>query len=129
MPTYTILLAEDNPINQTLLLRFLSKQGHAVTVAGNGQIALDAWQKAPFDIILMDVMMPDMDGLEATRAIRAAEATRGGHIPILAITANAMEGDREICLAAGMDDYLSKPVKLDQLIVKMDEVIGTLAAK
>lgn len=126
MPNYTILLAEDNPINQTLLLRFLTKQGHNVKVAANGRIAVDEWEQAEYDIILMDVMMPEMDGLEATREIRAKEQTKGGHTPILAITANAMEGDREICINAGMDDYMSKPVKLDQLVGKIESVIATV---
>lgn len=132
MSAYSILLAEDNPINQTLLVRFLSKQGHTVKVAENGRIAVEAWAQAltqsPYDIILMDVMMPEMDGLDATRLIREREKAEGGHTPIVAITANAMDGDREICLESGMDDYLAKPVKLDQLVAKIETVIASAQA-
>jgi CheY-like chemotaxis protein len=104
-----ILLAEDNTVNQMVAVRLLQKRGHAVTVAANGKQALAALGKQPFDIILMDVQMPEMDGFEATALIRAREKDTGGHIPIIAITAHAMVGDRERYLDSGMDDYVSKP--------------------
>jgi two-component system sensor histidine kinase/response regulator len=105
-----ILLAEDNPINQKLAIRILEKQGHMVTLAKNGEEALKQLGKRPYDIILMDVQMPVMDGLTATRAIREREKATGTHVPIVAMTAHALEGDRERCLNSGMDDYISKPL-------------------
>jgi CheY-like chemotaxis protein len=111
-----ILLAEDNPVNQKVALRILEKEGHAVTVAADGREALVLWQRQEFDLILMDVQMPEMDGLEATAAIRRAEMSQGGgHIPIIALTAHAMAGDRERCLAAGMDGYASKPMRAEEI--------------
>jgi CheY-like chemotaxis protein len=110
-----ILLAEDNPINQKLALALLEKRGHSVAVANNGREALSAWAAEPFDIILMDLQMPELDGLEATAAIRIQERSSGQHIPIVAITAHAMKGDREKCLDAGMDGYTSKPIKAKDL--------------
>ena len=108
-----ILLAEDHPINQRLAVGILEKRGHTLVVADNGRLALDAVAQGNFDLVLMDVQMPEMDGFEATKAIRDREAlaTNGArlHVPIIALTANAMQGDRERCLTAGMDDYLSKP--------------------
>lgn len=109
-----VLLAEDNPVNQTLATRILEKLGHKVQVANNGKEAVELWQAEEFDLVVMDVQMPEMDGLEATTAIRAAETT-GKHIPILAMTAHAMKGDRERCLSAGMDGYLSKPIRIEEL--------------
>jgi two-component system, sensor histidine kinase and response regulator len=117
-----ILIAEDNPINQKLAVRLLQKQGHTSIVANNGREALERWARQPFDAILMDMMMPEMDGLEATIAIREREKTTGAHIPIIAITANAMTGDREKCLAAGMDEYISKPVDVTQLYEALDKL-------
>jgi CheY-like chemotaxis protein len=117
------LLAEDNPINQRVAVRMLEKQGHTVVVAENGLIALDAHKKQAFDAILMDVQMPQMSGLEATVAIRAWERETGGHIPIIAMTAHAMKGDREHCLAAGMDDYLSKPLCAQSLIETLANLV------
>ena len=105
-----ILVVEDNAVNQMLALRLLQKQGHTVTVAGTGLEAIEKAAAGNFDLILMDVQMPEMDGLQATAAIRQAEAGTGVHVPILAMTAHAMSGDRDRCLAAGMDGYLSKPV-------------------
>jgi signal transduction histidine kinase/DNA-binding response OmpR family regulator len=110
-----ILVAEDNTINQHLALRLLEKQGHRVKLAGNGLEAFALWQKQRFDLVLMDVQMPGMSGFEATAAIRAREVQTGQHIPIIAMTAHAMKGDRELCLAAGMDDYIAKPIEAQQL--------------
>ena len=120
-----ILIAEDNPINQKLAVRLLQKQGHTSTVANNGREAVERWMGQPFDAILMDMMMPEMDGLEATITIREREKSTGTHIPIIAITANAMVGDRDKCLAAGMDEYISKPVE----VVKLYEVLNRLTAQ
>ena len=111
-----ILLAEDNVINQQLTVRTLGKRGHRVTVVENGKLALEALEKQSFDIVLMDVQMPEMDGLEATSTIRQREVLTGEHVPIIAMTAHAMKGDRERCLAAGMDAYISKPVHIEELL-------------
>ena len=110
-----ILVAEDNTINQKLAMRLLEKHGHRVVVAGNGIEAIALWEKQTFDLVLMDVQMPAMSGFEATAAIRARELQTGQHIPIVAMTAHAMKGDRERCLAAGMDDYIPKPIQAQQL--------------
>jgi CheY-like chemotaxis protein len=117
-----ILLAEDNPVNQTLATRILERLGHKVQVVNNGKEALAQAQAEEFDVILMDVQMPEMDGLEATAAIRNAEAGTGKHVPIVAMTAHAMKGDREKCLSAGMDEYLSKPIRIDELKRAMCEI-------
>lgn len=97
----------------------LSKQGHQVTIANNGREAVQAWADSNFDVILMDVQMPDMDGFEATNAIRRLEGYSGGHIPIVAMTAAAMSGDRDRCLESGMDEYLSKPIRARQIADKL----------
>jgi two-component system, sensor histidine kinase and response regulator len=110
-----ILLAEDNVVNQQVVVGILQKQGHSVRVAANGQEALDLLSKSVFDLILMDVHMPVMDGFQAIAAIRQSESRVGGHRIVIALTANAMKGDREDCLQAGFDDYISKPVHIDQL--------------
>jgi len=110
-----ILLAEDNTVNQKLAVRLLQKWGHAVSVADNGHEALQRVEDEAFDVVLMDVQMPQLDGLAATAAIRAREQYTGTHLPIIAMTAHAMKGDRERCLAAGMDDYVSKPLKTAEL--------------
>jgi two-component system, sensor histidine kinase and response regulator len=110
-----VLLAEDNPINQRVGKVFLEGWGHRVTITDNGRKALDALEKESFDLILMDVQMPEMDGFQATAAIREQEKLTGRHIPIIAMTAHALTGDRERCLAAGMDDYISKPMDSDEL--------------
>lgn len=114
-----ILLAEDNLANQKLAVGVLSRQGHQVTVVETGIAAIAAWQSEPFDLILMDVQMPEMDGLEATQSIRQREEGLGSHIPIIAMTAHAMTGDRERCLASGMDEYLSKPIRARQIAEKL----------
>src|ERR1700690_2110013 len=114
-----ILLAEDNAVNQKIVTGVLEKHGHSVVVTMNGREAVAAFEgktERPFDLILMDVQMPDMDGLEATTVIRRKEEKTGGHIPIIALTAHAMKGDREMCLQVGMDGYVTKPVKSDELL-------------
>jgi anti-anti-sigma factor len=110
-----VLVAEDNPINQLLAARMLEKQGHTVVLANHGKEALAALQKQPIDLVLMDVEMPELDGLEATGLIRRQEQGTGQHIPILAMTAHALKGDRERCLAAGVDGYLGKPIHAREL--------------
>ncbi|MDQ2731408.1 MAG: response regulator, partial [Armatimonadota bacterium] len=117
-----VLLAEDHPVNQRLAVRVLEKHGHSIVVAGNGKQALEALEREHFDVVLMDVQMPEMDGLDATRNIRRREAGTGDHIPILAMTAHAMKGDRERCLDAGMDGYLSKPLRAKELLKEMDRL-------
>jgi len=109
-PPLKILVAEDNPVNQRLTVALLERLGHTVTLAVNGAEALDRWREACFDVVLMDVQMPTMDGFEATHRIRQEEGLTGAHTPIVAMTAHAMTGDQQRCLDAGMDDYLSKPV-------------------
>jgi signal transduction histidine kinase/CheY-like chemotaxis protein len=111
-----ILLAEDNLVNQRVAVSILEKAGHRVIVANNGRQALDRWSEQAFDLILMDVQMPEIDGLEATAMIRKREESTAEHMPIIALTAHAMKGDQERCLAAGMDAYLSKPIDARQLI-------------
>jgi CheY-like chemotaxis protein len=106
----SILVAEDNLVNQKLAVAMLEKIGHRVQLAANGEEAFSKWREGGFEVILMDVQMPVVDGFEATRRIRKAEENTGDHIPIIAMTAHAMSGDRERCLKAGMDDYVSKPV-------------------
>ena len=110
-----ILLAEDNIVNQRLALRLLEQRGHMVVVAGNGSEAFEQWKQGGLDLVLMDIQMPEMDGFEATAAIRECESKAGGRIPIVALTAHAMRGDRERCIAQGMDAYLSKPIQPEEL--------------
>jgi CheY-like chemotaxis protein len=119
----SVLLAEDNPINQKLVVRLLQKQGHRVVVAGNGKEALEAVAQERFDVVLMDVQMPEMDGLEAAAAIRQRERQTGAHVPILALTAHAMKGDREECLAAGMDGYIAKPIQPNELTAAIEGLL------
>jgi CheY-like chemotaxis protein/HPt (histidine-containing phosphotransfer) domain-containing protein len=111
-----ILLAEDNPVNQKLALKLLEKQGHRVQVAATGKEALAALERERFDLVVMDVQMPEMDGLEATRAIRERERVTGDHVPVIAMTAHAMSGDRDRCLEAGMDAYVAKPIQKKELL-------------
>ncbi len=117
-----VLLAEDNLVNRVVAVRLLEKRGHSVEVAGNGREALDATEQGIFDVVLMDLEMPVMSGLEATVAIRSREQQTGRHLPIIAMTAHAMIGDRERCLAAGMDGYVSKPVRADELYAALENV-------
>ena len=114
-PSLHILVAEDNPINQMLAVRVLEKAGHRVAVANNGEEVLAAVAREPFDLVLMDVQMPAMDGIEATALIRQQEKGAGRRLPIVAMTAHAMKGDREKCLEAGMDGYVTKPIQIDEL--------------
>jgi PAS domain S-box-containing protein len=113
--SFRILLVEDHPVNRQVALRQLQRLGYNADVATNGLEAVDATARSDYDLVLMDCQMPDMDGFDATRAIRRREAATGSHVSIVAMTANAMEGDRETCLAAGMDGYLAKPVTLEDL--------------
>ncbi len=129
LPPLRILLAEDSVVNQRLAVAMLEKQGQHVTVAADGQAALEALREGAFDVVLMDVEMPKMDGLEATAAIRRQERDRSGHIPVIAMTAHAMKGDRERCLEAGMDDYLSKPIRAADLFQKIAEVLARLTSQ
>ncbi len=120
-----VLLAEDNAVNQKLAVRLLEKRGHTVVVAETGRAALEALDAESFDLVMMDVQMPGMDGLEATAAIREREKTTGKHIPIIAMTANAMMGDKERCLAAGMDAYVSKPIQIKELVAVIENYLPT----
>ena len=120
--TLRILLAEDHPINQDLAVRILERWGHVVTVANDGREAVEACKTEEFDLVLMDVQMPEMDGLAATAALRALEKPAGRHTPVIAMTAHAMEGDKERCLAAGMDGYVTKPIDRARLFRAIEEV-------
>jgi CheY-like chemotaxis protein/HPt (histidine-containing phosphotransfer) domain-containing protein len=123
-----ILLAEDSLVNQKLAVALLETHGHAVTVVGNGLDAVAAVESRPLDVVLMDVQMPEMDGLAATTAIRARERVRGGHVPIIGMTAHALQGDRETCLEAGMDEYVAKPIRADRLFEAIEAVIAKSAS-
>ena len=118
----SVLVADDSRTNQVLASRLLEKRGHRVVAVGTGTHAVAAAEKDRFDVILMDVQMPEMDGLEATARIREREALVGGHVPIVALTAHANESDRERCLAAGMDDYISKPFSAEDLHATLEHV-------
>jgi len=115
-----ILLAEDNRVNQVLAVRLLEKRGYTVVLVETGKAAVEAWQNESFDLILMDVQMPEMDGLEATASVREREKNTGKHIPIVAMSAHAMAGDKERCLQAGMDAYLSKPLSVKELFATIE---------
>ncbi len=122
-----VLLAEDNLVNQRLAVRILEKRGHRVTVANNGKEALAALEDQAFDVVLMDLEMPELGGFEAVELLRARERGTGRHLPVIALTAHAMKGDRERCLAAGMDGYVSKPIRAPELFEAMDAVLGGAA--
>ncbi|MGA2436220.1 MAG: response regulator, partial [Bryobacteraceae bacterium] len=123
-----ILLAEDNVVNQKVAAGLLKRRGHSVTVVPNGLRALDALQQSNFDIVLMDIQMPEMDGFEATAVIRGKEQVTRQHLPVLALTAHAMKGDRERCLQAGMDGYVSKPLRAEELFEAIESVLSLSAA-
>jgi signal transduction histidine kinase/CheY-like chemotaxis protein len=125
MSSLRVLLAEDNPVNQLLATRLLEKRGHRVVLASNGREALAELAKESYDLILMDVQMPEIDGIEATIAIREKEKSSGKHQPVIALTALAMKGDQERCLEAGMDDYLSKPIRPQEL----DDILEKYVAR
>ncbi len=119
-----ILLAEDNVVNQTLAVRILEKRGYSVTVAPDGQAAVEAFQKEQFELVLMDIQMPGMDGFEATAAIRGRERLTGGHVPIVAMTAHALVGNQEKCLASGMDGYISKPIRTSEFFSTIEKLLA-----
>jgi PAS domain S-box-containing protein len=123
-----ILVAEDSLVNQKLAINLLQRQGHAVVIANNGREAVAKWESQRYDLILMDVQMPEMDGLEATARIREKEQASSRHIPIIAMTAHAMAGDRQRCLESGMDDYVSKPIRAKELFAKIGELCRGPAA-
>jgi CheY-like chemotaxis protein len=118
-----ILLAEDNAVNRTLAIRLLEQRGYTVTVAANGREALAALEKEDFDAILMDLQMPELDGFEATGQIREKEKATGKHIPIIAMTAHALKGDEERCIDAGMDGYVSKPIRTNELYAALEKTV------
>ena len=118
-----VLLAEDNAVNRKVAVRLLQKRGHTVVAVEDGRQAVRALDRERFDVVLMDVQMPEMDGFEATAAVRARERVQGGHVPIVALTAHAMKGDRERCLAAGMDAYVSKPIEAEELFTTLERVV------
>jgi len=122
-----VLLAEDNPVNTLVATRMLRKIGCVVTHAADGRQALAEFQRGSFDVVLLDVQMPEMDGLECSRAIRASEAN-GAHVPIIALTASAMLGDDARCFAAGMDGYMTKPINRDELFDVLVRARRTRAA-
>jgi CheY-like chemotaxis protein len=122
MTPLKILVAEDNVVNQTVAARLLGKLGHQITIAGNGKLAVEEFEGSAFDLILMDVQMPVMDGLDATREIRRLERGRNIRVPIIAMTAQTMEGDRDNCFAAGMDGFASKPIRLPELLATIGAV-------
>jgi signal transduction histidine kinase/CheY-like chemotaxis protein len=117
-----VLVVEDNPVNQVLVMRLVAKLGHKPVLAGNGREALEALEKQAFDVVFMDLQMPEMDGFAATAAIREREKSTGSHLPIIAVTAHALKRDRDRCLAAGMDGYVSKPLNADQLQAAIERI-------
>jgi two-component system, sensor histidine kinase and response regulator len=119
-----VLLAEDNVVNRTLAVRLLEKRGYSVIVAGNGREAVEAFENNQFDVVLMDIQMPEMDGFEATATIRAKEKLTGGHVPIIAMTAHALKGDQERCISAGMDGYVSKPIRTSELFSTIERMVS-----
>jgi CheY-like chemotaxis protein len=128
-PPLSILLVEDHPLSQTVAARILRNYGYSVTSATTGFEALEAWETEAFDLILMDLQMPEMDGIETTLFIRRSERWNGAHIPIVALTAHAMAGDRETCLAAGMDGFVTKPVRSSDLLDEIKRLSATASAQ
>jgi PAS domain S-box-containing protein len=125
-PRLRFLVVEDNVVNRLVATRLIEKQNHTVSTAANGREALDVLEREGFDCVLMDVQMPVLDGFEATAAIRERDRNSGGHLPIIAMTAHAMAGDLERCLAAGMDGYIAKPIQAKTLFATVERVLGTL---
>ncbi len=123
-----ILVAEDNAVNQAVILRVLEKMGHSSVLAHNGKEALALAFSQKFDLVFMDVQMPEMDGLAATEAIRQREKSSGTHLPIFAMTAHAMKGDRERCLQAGMDGYITKPIRFSDIEKTLSSFSGAQSA-
>jgi two-component system sensor histidine kinase/response regulator len=124
MRSLRILLAEDNAVHRQLVTALLGKRGHTVVTVVNGREAVAAVAQGGFDLVLMDIQMPEMDGLESTATIRKAEKGTGAHVPIVALTAHAMKGDRQACLTAGTDEYLSKPVNATELLALIESLTG-----
>ena len=119
-----VLLAEDSPVNQQLAIRLLRRAGHTVAVADHGGLAVELFRQGEFDLVLMDLQMPHMDGFQATAAIRDIERSTGGHVPIVALTAHALKGDRERCFRSGMDGYVAKPIRAAELLETIDHIAG-----
>jgi CheY-like chemotaxis protein len=124
MAPLSVLVVEDNTVNQRVLSLQLERAGHRVKVVENGQEALDVLARDPFDLVLMDLQMPQMDGVRTSRLIRAREKAFGGHVAIIAVTANHLPGERQRCLSAGMDDYLVKPIRAAELYAAIARVTG-----
>jgi CheY-like chemotaxis protein len=124
-----VLLAEDNKINQKFAVRALAKQGHEVTLANDGAEAVEAWKNGSFDVVLMDVRMPEVDGYTATSRIRQLEEGKGIQTPIIAMTAHAMKGDRDRCIESGMDGYMTKPIDTAAMMAEIDRVLGNIASQ
>jgi CheY-like chemotaxis protein len=124
-----LLVAEDTAFNQKFIIRLMEKWQYDYTIVENGRLALEALTSGSYDLVLMDVQMPDMDGIEATRSIRSLEKQTGGHVPIIAMTAHAIKGDREACLQAGMDDYVSKPIDADKLYALITDLASSDTAR
>jgi CheY-like chemotaxis protein len=122
-----VLIAEDNRVNQTVAVRLLEKRGHTTEVAVNGHEVQEKLSQQSFDLVLMDVQMPEVNGFEASAAIREKEKKTGGHLPIIAMTAHALKGDRERCLAAGMDGYISKPFRAEELWRQIDGLLHLIS--
>jgi len=125
----SILVAEDNLVNQRLIARMLEKRGHRVTIAADGSEAVDLAGQHSFDLVLMDIQMPKMDGLAATAAIRERERKSGTHLPIVALTVHAMKGDEQLCMSSGMDGYLCKPIRpqeLDAVLMRIEALQSAL---
>jgi CheY-like chemotaxis protein len=123
-PILRILIVEDNPVNRTLTIRLVEKEGHTAVSATTGREALAALESEHFDVVLMDLQMPDMDGFEATAAVRVKERETGAHLPIIALTASAMEGDRKRCVDSGMDGYVTKPIQVTEMFAEIERVLS-----
>jgi two-component system, sensor histidine kinase and response regulator len=119
-----ILVAEDNELNQQVVRHLLGRAGHHVEIAGNGRVALDTLERGAFDLLLLDVHMPELDGFEVIQALRQREQGTGQRLPVIAVTARSMKGDRERCLAAGMDEFVSKPIRRPELFATIDRLLG-----